>query len=70
MPPIECEADVSEQWNGPPEDEPGKQDRERRMYDMADAQETASHLGVSVLDVLQWDGRLSVRTISEPTADE
>lgn len=66
----ECEADVDDQWNGLPEDNRSREEAIRRAYEMADAQETARNLGVSVLDVLQWEGRLSVRTIREPKKGE
>lgn len=56
---------MSDQWNGYPCDEPRREERERHAYEMADAQETAKNLGVSVLDVLQREGRLTVKTITD-----
>ena len=50
-------------WTGNPLDKPGKDERERSAYEMHDAQETAKNLNVSVLDVLDWEGRLTVREI-------
>lgn len=57
---------TDEPWAGRPLDEPGRDERERSAYELHDAQETARHLGVSVLDVQEWEGRLAVRAIRPP----
>ena len=54
---------TDEPWAGRPLDEPGRDERERSAYELHDAQETARNLNVSVLDALEWEGRLTVRTM-------
>lgn len=50
-------------WTGRPEDKPGREERDRNAAEFSDAVETARNLNVSLLDVQEWDGRLTVRTI-------
>lgn len=61
---------MPQQWNGYPQDRPGREEAERSADETQAEYETARLLGVPLIDVMQWEGRLTVRQLNEPTKGE